>query len=458
MKSKLLLPLILLSHLILLLNLRFTAWPEMTLWPYLLDRGLTAYRDIVIVYPPVSIMLLAFLGKLFGQSLFSLQIYTWFLVLSTDILVYLIGKKVIGKNSTAQIALLFYIPWQLFFDGNGLWFDLLLAPLSLLVFYFLWEKKYFWTGIFFGLSLLIKQTAFWFLIPIFFTFWINKNFKLKPLLNFSLGIVVLVILSLLYLIKLGILPEFYQWAINFGLFYLPRQPGQVLLPTFKNIGAMSVPYGFLLIGIWFLLKRKLKEKNLLLVLMVWSIFGFMGAFSRWEYFHFQPSLPFLAILSGIVITNFKISMKKDLLPLLVLVFIVTGTIYLQVRFYSLNWQKPTRFFESDILETASWIKSNTTPGEKIYILNSWDHLYALSGTLPAVSPLIHTLPWHLEYPGMQEKYVSDLATNKPKMIVFQPYSQTGLGSYRPAKIDKFIQENYNLSDIVAGRFWILKLK
>ncbi len=457
-KIKLLIPLILLTHLVLLIYLRFTAWPEMILWPYLQNMGLLPWRDIVIIYPPGLIVLLGFLGKIFGISLLGLKLYTWILILSTDLLVFWVTQKITKNQKIAFFSLLFYVLWQPFFEGNALWFDLVLAPLGLLVFYFLISKKFFWSGLFFGLALAVKQTAFWFFPPILATAWILGEFKRKSFLSFVWGLGLPLIICLVYLLLTGLWREFYHWAIDFGVFYLPRAPGQIQLPTIKQILLLLIPFAIIFPSLLSVLRRRNIVKGELAVLLIfWIFFSSLGVFPRFEYFHFQPALPFLAILFGISVVSLKISLKK-IGWLIFFVLVILGTVYLQQRFYRLNWQQPTRFFEEDIMKTAQWLQKNTAPAEKIYILNSWDHLYALSGTLPAVSPLIHTLPWHLEYPGMQEKYVTDLIKNKPRIIVFQPYSEKGLGSYKPEKIDQFLKENYTLSEVVADRFWILKLK
>lgn len=460
-KNNFLLIFIILIHVVLLFFLRFTAWPEMILWPYLLGKGLLPYQDIIIIYPPALITFMAFLGKLFGISLLNLKIYSWILILLTDLLVYWVAKKITKSDRIALFSLLFYVFWQPFFEGNGLWFGLALAPLALLVFNLLYKKKFFWAGILFSLTILIKQTAFYFSFPILLTFWLAGQMKPKPILKFLLGVTIPVILSFFYLVKGGLLSDFYLWAIDFGIFYLPRAPGQVLLPTFKQFFALGVPYGLCLLAIIFLMKKQTKkeQKKLLFLLLAWSFFGVLGIFPRWGYFHLQPSLPFLAIVSGLVLSRLIDSWKQKKINrvwALYLLLVLAGVVYLQGRFYRLHWRKPDRFFEKETLQVADWIKENTEPLEKIYILNSWDHLYALSNTLPAVSPLIHTLPWHLEYPGMQEKYVADLEKTRPRIVVFEPYKEKGLGSYKPEKIDQFLQENYVTKVIVAGRFWILE--
>ena len=107
------------GHLFLLWFLRFTAWPEMILWPYLVNKGLKLYQDIVIIYPPIFLLGLSFLGKIFGVTLINLKIYTWILIILSDLLVYWVAKTVTKERLIGIVSLTFYVLWQLFFEGNG---------------------------------------------------------------------------------------------------------------------------------------------------------------------------------------------------------------------------------------------------------------------------------------------------------------------------------------------------
>ena len=142
---------VLLFHLILLLTLKFTAWPEVTFWPYLMLKGWFPYHDIAIAHTPLLLVDLTIFFKLFGLGLVQLKVYTWLLILATDFLLFWVVKRVWDKK-IAILALLFYVPLQIFYEGNGLWFDLALAPIALLIYYNLERKNYLWTGIWWGIS------------------------------------------------------------------------------------------------------------------------------------------------------------------------------------------------------------------------------------------------------------------------------------------------------------------
>lgn len=99
-----------------------------------------------------------------------------------------------------------------------------------------------------------------------------------------------------------------------------------------------------------------------------------------------------------------------------------------------NFNEGTRFFETDVADVVSYIDSNTQSSDRIFIMNWWDNVYALSDRLPAINPWIPQLSWYTEIPGIQEKMVEDLTSVKPKLIILYPYSDSGLSAYIPQKV------------------------
>src|SRR3989344_4476566 len=140
-------------HLLLLLNLKFTTWPEMLAWPYLITKGWLPYKDIAIAHTPLLLVYLTFFYKIFSVGVLQLKVFTWIVIIISDLLVYFVTKSLWNKK-IALVALGFYIPLQLFYDGNGMWFDLALVPLVLAVYYTLKKEKYLWAGVLFGISIL----------------------------------------------------------------------------------------------------------------------------------------------------------------------------------------------------------------------------------------------------------------------------------------------------------------
>ena len=124
--------------------------------------------------------------------------------------------------------------------------------------------------------------------------------------------------------------------------------------------------------------------------------------------------------------------------------------FLLFNYFIRNWEEGTRFYEQDVLDVVSYVKSNTRPGERIFVLNWWDNIYALTNTLPATDPWIPQLSWYQTQPGIQSKEVSDIEKNKPKLIIMQDYSDSGLSSYKPIYLYNYITANYSLKDKVDG--------
>jgi hypothetical protein len=449
-KWKLALALLLILHLILLFNLKFTAWPEMQLWPYLILKGWLPYRDIAMAHTPVLILELSLFNLLFGTGLWQLKVYTWLVVIFSDLLIFFVVKKLWGVKA-ALASVFFYIFAQTFYEGNGLWFDLVLGFYAIALYYLARKKEFLLAGILWAFSFLSKQTAFWFLFPLAIMFLQGQalqklNTVFDKVKKFILGVSIVIIPVVVIVWALGIWSDFWFWAVEFGIGILPRAQGQVSFPQLRELLIALLPFSILP----FLLFIPKKKEGYQLI--VWTVFSALGVYPRWGLFHFQPALPFLAIVAGLVLSNIK-----KLKPFVV--YTLSGYLLLMVvligRFYAREWGMGDRFFEPEVLEVVDYIKDKSESDDKIYVLNAWDSVYALSDTLPARRPWIPHLPWYMELPGVQEKIVTDLESEKPEMIVAGEYTDFGLSSYKPELIDKFITENYEISDKIDGHLILL---
>lgn len=438
-------------HLVLLMVLEFTAWPEMTLWPYLINQGWLSYRDIAIAHTPLMLFDLSIFYKIFGVGILQLKMFTWILILLLDGLVFFVSKK-LWNTKTAFIALATFAIWNLFFDGNGLWFDLYMGILAFCSFYFVRRKKWFWGGFFWALAVISKQTAIWFLLPILLEMVknlqqhylskqnIHYRLSVKKLLKFAGGVFAVAIPFVVALALFGILSDFWNWAIKYGIFILPKAQGQVQLPAIKTLIVSIFPF---LVFIPLLAKRKSRNINL----FVWALAGGLGTYPRFEYFHILPALPFLAIATAHA--GQDLFMKKNILIKIFTTIYIFGSLYLLGNFFIRNLNKEIRFYEKDVADIVTFVKYNSTPGDKIFILNWWDNIYALTETVPAIKPWVPQLSWYMETPGIQEKMIEDLISHPPKLIVYNPYTTSGLSSYIPEKVYDYIMNNYRVNQSVG---------
>lgn len=380
----------------------FTAWPEMLAWPHFILNGWLPYKDIAIAHDPLLIIVLTLFYKLFGVGIAQLQIFTWLLILINYYLLFRITKKLYSQK-TAICALLFYIPIQLLYEGNGLWFDLALIPFALLLFYSIKQKKYLISGIIFALGFLTKQTFIYFLIPITL---LNIKIKQNLLLNtkkFILGLSSIIFVFILLLLIFGILDDFYFWAIKFGIFYLPHARGQVVLPNLRQLAVALFPFSISILSPAFI---------------PWIISGAIGVYPRWGLFHFQPALPFLAIAFGVFVSkfnNFSLKVDKRKKILLIIYLLITGIIF--SKFVIRNWGKDVRFYEQDVKDVVTELNILNPNHNEIFVLNYWDNIYALSNTMPVTRPWIPYLSWYLSVPNVKDEIVSDIKTEMPEQIV-----------------------------------------
>ncbi|KKS95339.1 MAG: hypothetical protein UV71_C0008G0011 [Microgenomates group bacterium GW2011_GWC1_43_13] len=433
-------------HLILLISLKFTAWPETSLWPYLMTKGWLPYRDIAIAHTPLMLVKLAIFYKIFGAGILQLKIFTWLLILFLDGIIFVIAKK-LWNIKTASTAVSAFAFWQVLFDGNGLWFDLFMGGVAFVSFYFIQKKKYLLAGIFWALAFLSKQTAIWFLLPILFAAISGKRSTVKEsIVKFALGVLPVISIFLLGIYLLRIFPDFWYWAVKFGIFILPNAQGQILLPDLKNLIVSAFPF---LIFIPLILKTGRKNIHLL----IWAVAGSLGAYPRFEYFHFQPAIPFLAIATAQFLNTFK---KPDKLMRSFILIYLLGSLYLFGGFFMRNYKEGTRFYETNVSNVVTFVNYNTKVGDRIFVLNWWDNIYALTGTEPATKPWTPQLSWYMDIPGVQEKMIESLESDPPKLIIYNPYTISGLSSYVPQKVYDFVTENYRIRQRVDNLEILIK--
>mgnify|MGYP001588164141 FL=1 len=430
-------------HLMLLSNLRFTAWPEMVSYPYLLNNGFKLYTDFVHPYPPLLTMILAGLYKVFGYTLWILKIFTWSIIIANDILLFLISKKLTGKNLLSLSVLFLYVVFQPFLEGNQLWFDLAVVLPVLFGTLMLLDKKYFWAGVGFALATLIKQTTGLFLVFAFINLLFQKT-KPRNLASFLAGPIILEGTLLFGLAMSNTLADFINWTLVYPFTFWSRFPGYVQLTLGKSqlliIGALFLP---LILNI-----AKIKKYGLIFLFLVISL---ILVYPRFSFFHFQLALAYISILYGVTFTGIK-NKFFYILFLVPLVAVLSG------RQYAVD--RNTRFWGGQDLIFAEQLKGIIGKDKNILLVGSPSSLYVLSENLPP-KPWVDNFGWYWEVPGFQEKVIKSWEQNKPLDIVWQEPGNGNwfdLETYQPKKVTDWLKANYNKNEeIEPGVFhWTKK--
>ena len=453
MKYYLALFILIILHILILKNLQFTAWPEMFSYPYLLNHGFNLYKDIALPYQPLLILTLSMVYKIFGYNLLTLKIFTWSLVILSDLILFLISSKLIFSKILRFAPLAFYIFIQSFTEGNMLWFDLATVPFLLTGILMLisikGSKKYFWFGFFLSLAFFIKQQTGILVLFAMLYLLIKKEFRGFKLL--SLGFLPLTFLVVFYIFYKGIFHDYFFWTITVPIYWYPKFPGYSGLPSNNDIFVIAL---LLLPGLIGFLK-KFKKIDLELSLIFISFFGaFLAAFPRFGYFRFQPAAALYVVLFAMILSKEKL---KNIIfyftPLLI-------SILLLFKISQPLFNLPARFFsDRDILLSKS-IAETANSTDRIYILGESSLIYVLTNKLPP-KPWVDNYVWYMEIDGMQERVLRGFSSDPPKFI-FRKIPKNGnwydLGVYQPSKIINFVEQNYQKKDIIEDSIevWIRK--
>lgn len=446
-------------HLFILVRLQFTAWPEMLSFPYIVDKGFLIYKDFHHVYQPLLTLVLAYYYKLIGFSVIGLKLFTWSLVVLVDFLIFLVSKKILGRSWNSLVPLLVFVLLQPAFEGNMLWYDLMLVPFILCSVYFLfqWSEKrnlinVFLTGLFLSLGFLIKQQEILLFMP-FLAYLLINRIKIKQLFVFFVGAVLPIICLIVFLLVNQNFDDYLFWTFMFPFYWLPRIPGYKVLPLLKEWEVLIVMVVVPAFGIFYFLKRK-GENFVLTFLFVIFVLEVVLSFPRFSFFHLQPALATFAIICG-----YLLSSKKS-----VIVFLsVTSLLFIGIYRWKLvarEFNHLTRFYGDEETHLAQRVDMVTSPNDKIYLLGPNAVVYVLANRIPP-KPWIENYVWHFEIPGMQEKVISGWEHDPPKVIFWtppEPGSWYDLGTYQPKKIADWIKMNYiHKEDTKSGvGVWYLK--
>src|SRR3989344_8176299 len=450
---------LLLVHLLLLINPRFTLWPEMVVYPYLLNNNFLLYQDIINPSPPILTWFLAIFAKIFGYSPPPYQILTWIIILIIDLSIYIISQKMFKNKLFALSSVAFFAVFSIPFGVNGLWFDLVQTPFILWALYFFYKFlnakakstlkcNFFISFLLVTIAFFIKQQVFWVAL-LFVAFGLSKyRFDvLKFLKNHyqaSLPLGVLFIFHVLYFFVQGTLANFAFWVFYFPAFLASKMPGYVLLPSAKQM--------LVVLALFVLFATIILKKSHVLFLITGAVL-ILFAYPRFDYFHLISVVAAIAIVFGQNLEHLrKSSIAVKGAFLLSLIFLCLFTF----RHLSNNWQKEIRFFEQDVFENARVIDLLVEENDKVYLQNAPDQLLSLSGTLPT-KPWADDFPWYLEVANLQNRVRDELEAEKPRVIISQSYlkgEKYNLGSYRPDNIADYIDNNYENFAQIDGNLYI----
>lgn len=437
-------------HLLFLVNLQFTAWPEMFSYPYMLNNGFKLYQDFVLPYEPLLPITLSWVYRIFGYDILVLKLFTWTTILICDLLIFYISFNLIGKKLISLLPLSLYIIIQPISDGNLLWFDLATTPFiltSLLLFFSGSRNKFFFLGLFLSLAFFVKQQTG--LASLFLAGYLIITKQFKDLRYFVSGLAIPAIFVFLYIGIFSNVNEWLFWTKTVPIFWYPKFPGYTRWPeTFEMIKLLCLfgPPLYMAAKYW-----KTSYHLRITTLIFFALL--LTSFPRFEFFRLQQGIAVLVVLFALLFSIHRVKIFSLFIGIILFTIMsLDGAIR--------NISLPARFYEPWRIEKVKSLNIFINPSDTIYLLGLESSNYVLIGVLPP-KPWVDNFVWYMEIPGIQEKVIDGFKKIPPKIIFWRkpdPGNWYDLGTYQPQKIVDYIRVNYEKIDDVEENIEIWKKK
>lgn len=297
----------LLTQSYLILNTAIVIYPEIYLFPWLVQKGLIPYRDFFDHHG----FLLNYLLSPFVESTFSHLRLVYFIIQSANLgLLFVILRKITNKAGFIYCGFT-YIFINYFLSENFLWYEAIITTIYLIIYLLLITKDSkrvsITIGLFIAIASFIKLNAAIILIPILL---IKKRYETALTFFLSWALV------LIYFSLNNALPQFIDSVFRFNSFLISNLnqsiTGYWTLKKFIFFVSLISSYIF----IFGVINKKLPTLLLTFFVLVSStIFISSGGFKE----HFLPLGTFFIILIAIVIKSIN-SFKKTIFALLLSLF------------------------------------------------------------------------------------------------------------------------------------------
>jgi hypothetical protein len=436
---------------------------------------------------PGTSMMYAIIMFIFGQNTVGIHIGLLLINAGSVFLLYLLYKRWSGSKSNAIIAssvfaFLAINPAILGFAAHATHFVVFFSLAGLVLLYRAFSQSklllYFFSGLMFGLAVLMKQPAIFFVlfgIILIARQYFNKSFKTKDLIKSSIVFITGFLFPLILLVVIlkagGTFDRFWFWTIQYGIQYgsivTLEQGIELFKLTYINIFSQSYLFWILAIVGLFLLTINNRRKYGVLEIILFFAFSFMsivpGLYFRKHYFiMLLPSVSIL-VVEGLFNLKNKIKLKSysDTILFMAFAAIILWTLISNSPYYLSDSPEvivkkiyaSNPFNES--IPISEFIASHTNPDDRIQVLGSEPQIYFYSHRMAASG---HIYMYGLMEPQkfssiMQQEMINDLARTNPKIIIFCHIKASWLARSNSDDhllnwSSDFIYKNYNTVGVV----------
>ncbi len=457
----------------------------------LLLQGIPPYSEAYNMKFPGTYLMYALIMAVFGQTAQGIHIGLMIVNCASILLVYLLARKMVD-DIPAVVAggtygLLSLSSSVFGFAAHATHFVVFPALGGTLLLLHAFEKEktylYFLSGILLGSSVIMKQPGIFFCIfgaayILWHHFSSRAHNSLKSLTlklgTFSLGAVLPLLITFLWLYAAGVFDRFWFWTVVYASRYGSQIPLSRAFPVFaRNFSSVSGSF-FLLwvisaLGLLttFFYKRLNGNRSFIIL---FSLFSFLsicpGFYFRGHYF--VTLLPAVAILSGVFIdfisavdfTFLKMRFSRYLGAGIFIVAAAVGVIHQKDYFFI---DDPTSFSRSmyfgnpfaESIQIARFIQDRTAATDRIAVLGSEPQIFFYAKRPSATGHIyMYGLMEHHDYSlAMQKEMIHEVESSRPKFIVEVHVTASWLR--RPESeqyifdwIENYVEGNYVMVGIV----------
>lgn len=453
-KIRIIIFLLALLQIFLLSLIVFFPYPELFVYPYLANNGLTPYKEILDQHFPGLMFLESNLSSIGIVSVHTMRLLHLFLAGLTNILISF-GVLAVTKNKFATLfASLTFLIWQITFEGYVLWIESFMAPLIVVSLALLLRIKedgkllnYALSGLLLGISLIFKQIMVPFLIIVFLYLLLSKT-EIKKLIIFALFACLPGITMVVWAYRSGIWSDFWFWTVEFNLTTFSEMGRKyITLKELLKFMAILAP-SFLLLFDRLIMKKAERDKGFLF--LSFFVGSSLFAYARFDFIHL---LPFVAIYSFYL--GFECSKSGLLKKLLILSMTGFGIVYLSFFVFKYRSEK-VLFFTDREMDVARAVIKYKGDSDKVFALGSSPHIYYLTDTTPSGNLFVFQFPWFMKH--AQERVLKAIESDPPSVVVYDETAEVDgykLIDYMK-DIEEYVLDNYEIAEVHGSSKILIK--
>jgi hypothetical protein len=415
----------------------------------LILQGVPPYKLAYNMKFPGTYAAYAGIMSIFGQTITGIHLGLLLVNIATIAVIFFLGRRLVnsvaGIAAALSYAVLSVSPSVLGFAGHAthfVMFPVLAGSLLLLSQSDRYpEARLFASGLLFGLGLLMKQPAIFFVLfgALYLGFKTIRCRAKKTVLRimiFGAGVTLPFAISCLLLWHAGVFNKFWFWTINYAWQYGSLVPAAEAPKIFFDSAKEVIGAGWALwllaaigivMGLWSPGKR-LSTFFLLGLLFFSALALCSGFYFRYHYFIF--ALPAVSLLAGMAISSLSDLLAARRLafrfvPLLLLGMALSLPVLRDKKFFfKVSPVKACRMIYpeapfSESIRIAQYVREHTSPNDTIAVLGSEPQIYFYANRRSATGYIYtYGLMESQRYAQqMQEEMIREIERARPKYLI-----------------------------------------